>query len=244
MKKLTVLGSGDAFATGGRHTTAFLISDDKGSFLVDCGASTLVRLKQIEHSIDRIKGIFITHFHGDHFGGLPFVILSLRIEYGLDHTLFIAGPQGLEEKVRTLQDALYPETSRFYDELNIHFIEYNLNWQNIDGIEFKAVPVTHSPPSNPHGIQLRWNNQIFAFSGDTEWDDRLFDLSTDTSAFIVECNNYLMDSPGHLSLKTLMEKRELLKTQRLLLSHMGKEMLELEKCPFERLKDGIEITLW
>lgn len=244
MKRLLILGSGDAFTTGGKHTTAFLLEGDENGFLIDCGVSTLVRLKQINYDISRLKGIFLTHFHGDHFGGIPFIILTLKIELDHQKDFFIYGPEGVREKVLKLQEAMYPGTSSFIDELGINFIEYGSGWMPSEDLEVHAFKVQHSPPSKPHGLKFRWSGQMLAFTGDTEWDNSLLALAEDTKVLITECNNLLVNSPGHLSLATLEEKRGQLKTERVLLSHMGTEVLEMKSCPFERLHDGMEITLW
>lgn len=244
MKRLLILGSGDAFATGGKHTTSFLLEGGDQGFLIDCGVSTLVRLKQINYDISRIRGIYLTHFHGDHFGGVPFIILTLKIELDHQGDFFIYGPKGVRDHVVKLQEAMYPGTGVYIDELGINFIEYGTGWMSSGAMEVHAFPVTHSPLSKPHGLKFRWNEQMLAFTGDTAWDDSLLALAEDTKLFITECNNLTTESPGHLSLSTLIERRGQLKTERMLLSHMGKEVLEMKRCPFERLHDGMEITLW
>ena len=80
MKILKVLACGDAFGIGGRHTTSFLVKDEDCSFLIDGGSSSLVRLKQMGTSISQIEAIFISHFHGDHFGSIPFMVISCLYE--------------------------------------------------------------------------------------------------------------------------------------------------------------------
>jgi ribonuclease BN (tRNA processing enzyme) len=244
MRRLVILGAGDAFATGGKHTTSFLLDESNEGYLIDCGVSSLVRLKQINYPVSNLKGIILTHFHGDHFGGIPFIILSLKIEYDYSGSFVIAGPIGVREKVMELQEILYPGTGSFIDELNVIFVEYEAGWQLIGDLEVKAVPVTHAPPSSPHGLKLKWKGKMMSFSGDTEWDERLIDLAQNTELFITECNNYKKDSPGHLSLETLISKAPMLSSNRIMLSHMGREVLELKSCPFERLYDGMELTLW
>lgn len=245
MRKLKVLGCGDAFATGGRHTTSFYVINDEASFLIDCGVSTLVRLKQEGIRLSSIKNVFITHFHGDHYGGVPFLILSNRIEHGGQIPMTFYGPPGVKEQVTKLMEALYPGTSSFIDALPLTFIEYDLNWQQVaQELEVQAVPVTHSPPALPYGLRFRLGEKILAFSGDTEWDDNLVELTDGAEMFITECNNYLEDTPGHLSLQNLLDRRNLFNCRQIWLSHMGKEMLELDDCPFDRLEDGLTLELW
>jgi len=245
MRRLKILGCGDAFANGGRHTTSFLVHQEGKGFLIDCGASTLVRLKQEGFSVKNINTIFISHFHGDHYGGLPFILISMKFEIEESHKLTIIGPSGIKERTRILQESMYPGTGVLVEELNIEFIEYDKSMQKIEDISFQAYSVTHSPPSIPHGIKVIWENKSLAFSGDTEWDDNLIELSNDTEVFITECNNLDIDSPGHLSLRTLTKKFTTLNTRKILLSHMGPKMLSEQVSEnFIKLKDGLEMDLW
>ena len=76
--RLTIIGSGDAFGSGGRFNTCFLLETAKGTLLVDCGASSLVALKARGVDPNAIDGILLSHLHGDHFGALPFLLLDAQ----------------------------------------------------------------------------------------------------------------------------------------------------------------------
>ncbi len=241
--KLTVLGCGDAFASGGRFCTSFLIDIGNGLALLDCGASTLIRLKQLEISPADIHTVVVTHFHGDHYGGLPFLFLSLRYELDKRNSLTVVGPPGIRDKAYQLQEALYPGTTEVIDDLGVRFVEFGEQWTVLSDFAVQAFPVTHSPPSNPHGVRLRWREHVLAFSGDTEWDDNLIEIARDSEVMICECNFCKEPGPGHLDYLTLSEKAPLLNTRRLLISHMGPAMLASE-ADFEKLHDGMEIELW
>lgn len=242
MMKLTVLGCGDAFSSKGRFHTAFLMDDGKSKMLVDCGVSTLLRMKQLHIQATEIDTIVLTHFHGDHYGGLPFLMLSNHFEYQRTSPMTIMGPQGVREKVYALQQALYPGTTRILDQLNLHFMEFrDTVWLRHNDVEVYTRKVTHAPTSNPHGIKLRWKDKCFAFSGDTEWNDSLIDLADGTDLFIVECNNLMDDLPGHLSYKTLLQKKALFQAKRIMLTHMGSEVIEAESLELECLEDGMVI---
>ena len=67
--KLTIVGSGDAFGSGGRANTCFWLETAKGTLVVDFGASALPALKARELDPNRIDAIVLSHLHGDHFGG-------------------------------------------------------------------------------------------------------------------------------------------------------------------------------
>lgn len=240
--KLTTIGCGDAFGSEGRYNTSFLLSDDQLNVLVDCGASTLLRLKQLNLSPESIDVIVITHFHGDHYGGIPFLMISNKMEYQRTRPLKIIGPKGIEENVYGLQDALYPGTSKLFNEMNVSFHEYADELQEFhEFVEVKGLTVTHSLDSNPHGVQIRIKDKLFGFSGDTEWNDHLLELSKDTDLFVIECNNLHEDSPGHLSYKTIQQRQNDFQTKRLLLTHMGSEVINAKNLEVDRLYDGLEI---
>lgn len=244
MRNLKILGSGDAFASGGKYTTAFYISDSEGGILLDCGASTAVRLKQENIKLNQIAKVFLTHFHGDHYGGVPFLLITNKFEFGGTHPMTIMGPIGLKDQLRTLQEAMYPGTGALLDDLPLEFVEYDHTKQTVGSISFQAFEVEHAPPSSPHGIKLWLGEKILAFTGDTEWHENLVHLAQDSELLITECNNLDTESPGHLSLQTIRKERPRLKAKQIALSHMGTAMLDEPVEDFIKLIDGQEINLW
>lgn len=240
---LKVLGCGDAFASGGRFNTSFLLKSNDKTVLIDCGASTLIKMKQEGYSSLDIDEIIITHFHGDHYGGIPFQIISNRFEHARTKTLTIFGPEGIRQKLFSLQEAMYPGTGELLEENHIRIVEVvSDQWWTDQHLSILYVPVKHAPPSNPHGVKLKIDEKVFAFSGDTEWTDALLNLAEDSDLFICECNNMNDESPGHLSYKSLEERRHLFNTKRMMFSHMGTQMLEAPKLNIERLEDGMEVS--
>jgi ribonuclease BN (tRNA processing enzyme) len=79
MVKLRFLGTGDASASGGRHYTCFYVEIPAVKFLIDCGASALISMKKYNTPYTEIDAIFLTHFHGDHFTGIPFLMIDIRL---------------------------------------------------------------------------------------------------------------------------------------------------------------------
>jgi ribonuclease BN (tRNA processing enzyme) len=240
--RLTVLGCGDAFGNGGRFNTSFLLTDAGEHVLVDCGASTLIRLKQESIILENISTIIISHFHADHYAGLPYILISSLFEKKRLKPLAIVGPKGIKEKVFSLQEIMYEGTGEKLADLNIQFIEFKEE-EPIDVSDklIATLPVDHSPASLPHAIRLEWKNKVFAFSGDTSWTDNLIHISNGADLFICECNFLDNQAFGHLSQKELLSKRNELKCDNIWLSHMGNEVLNDQGATFNKLSDGMVI---
>ncbi|MEL7082826.1 MAG: MBL fold metallo-hydrolase, partial [Pseudomonadota bacterium] len=76
--RLTVVGSGDAFGSGGRLQTCFHVTRPDGNFLIDCGATALIGLSRLDLDPNDVSHIFISHLHGDHFSGLVWWMLHAQ----------------------------------------------------------------------------------------------------------------------------------------------------------------------
>src|ERR1700674_2693314 len=110
--RVKFLGSGDAFGSGGRLNTCFLVDRGEASFLIDCGASAMISIRRFNVDTNRIETIILSHLHGDHFGGLPFFILDAKLISKRTAPLFIAGPRGFAARLDTLMEALFPGSSK------------------------------------------------------------------------------------------------------------------------------------
>ena len=106
--KLTVIGSGDAFGSGGRLQTCYHVADAENEFLIDCGATALIGFHKAGLDPNRVGTIFISHLHGDHFAGLVWWLLHALHVARRTAPLDIVGPQGIAERYRTAAEALFP----------------------------------------------------------------------------------------------------------------------------------------
>jgi ribonuclease BN (tRNA processing enzyme) len=93
--RLQFIGCGDAFGSGGRFNTCFHVHGAAENFLIDCGASSLVAIKRLGIDRNAIDLVLLTHFHLDHFGGVPFFVLDAQLVAKRTRPLTIAGPPGL-----------------------------------------------------------------------------------------------------------------------------------------------------
>ena len=176
------LGTGDAFCSGGRLQTCFLVKVPDFCFLIDCGATSLFALKSRDIDSNLIDGIVISHFHGDHFGGLPYLLLDANFSRSRTRPLYIAGPPGVAERVGKLMNICYPKIDLKDFSFEVRFKEYQVNHSlELGPLIIDSYPVNHVPDSLPHGIIVRHGEKKLAFSGDTGWTDNLFNCLLYTS---------------------------------------------------------------
>jgi len=226
MTHVHFLGTGDAFGSGGRRHTATLLRSDAGQVLVDCGPSTLAALRAERLSPCAVDAIAVTHLHGDHFAGLPFLLMDAHYAAGRTRPLTVVGPPGIADAVARAHDVLFPGTGALP-------LRFPLTWLELDprvAVEagparVTGMPVAHSTATPCFGLRVELGGGVFAFSGDTEWTEALVDLADGADLFLCECQGYDTAPPHHLSYATLDAQRARLACHRLLLTHMGEEML-------------------
>lgn len=243
--KLIVLGCSDAFSSGGRRHTSFFIPQQAGGILLDCGATTSMGLKATGRSFKEVEFVILSHFHGDHFGGLPFLIVEAAKVHKRKKPLTLISPPGLEDKLAQLLHLLYPGSEDSLKSFPIEYKEYKSNQaMDLPFGKLTAFEVKHASATKPHGIRLEIAGKKIAYSGDTSWHTNLPKLAQQTDLFICECNFYKQKSPSHIHYKMLLEKKDLLNSKRIVLTHLGEEMLiKKDEIEIEVLNDGQDIMI-
>lgn len=242
---LTFLGCGDAFASGGRLNTCFHVDSGATRFLIDCGATSLPALHRHGLSTDDVDVILITHFHGDHYGGLPFVILDAAVQRKRERPLTVVTPEGGAERTRELLELLYPGMSSAMDQLDLRFRSYqSRDTVELEGLKVTAYPVVHSDAARSHGLRIETGGRVIGFSGDTSWTDALIDIATGTDLMICECNFLTTQTANHLDYRTLEPRLPELRSSRIILNHLGNEMLaNLDQVNVTCAEDGMAVML-
>ncbi len=223
---LQVLGSGDAFGSGGKNQTSFYVKTPEINLLIDCGPCTLSSLKSNQLSTNDIDVIVLSHFHGDHFSGVPFILLDAALIEKRKKKLKIISPMDGEWKIKQLFNLLFPGSEKIFDDLDIDFVYYD-KYETIKDEKFSitAFPAIHSEQVFPHSLKVCIGEKIVGYSGDTSWTEDLIEVAKNADLFICECNFYSGEFEGHMNYKLLENKQNLFKCNRLLLTHLGNEML-------------------
>lgn len=251
--RIQLLGTGGPLASGGRLQSCILIQTDHGRYLIDCGMTVLVGMSRFDIDPGSIDAVLITHLHGDHYGGLPLMILEACIHAHEGSTysprtrpLRIAGPAATEERVRQMLD-LFGWRSQFSEMKDKGLLEFvTLEPRQptvIAGLSVTAFPVVHYTPEAT-ALRIAVGGKTIAFSGDTGWTDALLEVAADADLFI--CQTYTIDIPqwGLLNYRTLQAQRDKLTCRRLILTHVGTQLEQrLQEVDAEVAGDGSVITL-
>jgi ribonuclease BN (tRNA processing enzyme) len=246
------LGTGGPFGAGGRFQACILVDSGDRRLLLDCGASSLIAMAQ--HGIDptSIDAILVSHLHGDHIGGIPYFLLEADIgpRQGAPHaqrtsTLTIAGPPDLEARVRQASDALFRGMGSQRLPFSLEFVSWTDRQPSRTGpAVVTPFAVSHDPASSPFALRVEFAGKVIAYSGDTTWTDSLIDVASGADLFICEAFSFDRELPIHLSFRRIAAERERLTSKRLILTHLGPEMVSrLDQVDIECAQDGLLISL-
>jgi len=224
--KLTIVGSGDAFGSGGRSNTCFWLQTAKATLVVDFGASALPALKARKLDPNAIDAVVLSHLHGDHFGGLPFLLLDYQFLARRERPLLIAGPPGTQARLAAAMEVFFPKVSGTNWRFPWRVEEIAVGVEtNVLGHALLTAEVLHQSGAPSTALRLSDGEKIFAYSGDTEWTDALKPISAQADLFICECYAYVGKLTGHISWEILKPKIPELRAKRIMLTHMNPSVL-------------------
>jgi len=243
--RVTVLGSGDAFGSGGRFHSAYLAEVEGATFLLDCGPSILQSAKRASWDLEKLDAVLLTHLHGDHFGGVPFLFMEYRYETPRTRPLVIYGPEGTERRVQRLFTALYERTAAEPLPFPVVYHELEPGQTVILGTaSVTAVGVHHVPELTAFGYRVEAGGRTFLYSGDTAWTDELAEHARGVDLFVCECSTFETRLDIHVSYPEIAARARELGCRRLVLSHLGSEPLRrLGEVSLECARDGMTLDL-
>ena len=244
------LGSGDAFGSGGRFQACILLRapGQDGDVLLDCGASSLIALKQQRQDPSQIGLVLVSHLHGDHFGGLPFLILDGQFAQRT-RPLLIAGPAGVGERMEAAMEVLFPGSTGVRRRFPVHFHELTDRQPlrfDLERSELVVIPyqVVHASGASALGLRVAWQGHTIAYTGDTEWTEALVELAQGADLLIAEGYTNQRKIRFHLDVATLQQHAGRLAARRVILTHLSAELLaRADELGWETASDGMTLEL-
>ena len=243
--RVRFVGSGDAFGSGGRWQTCIHLTAGGMALLVDCGATSLTALKAQGLDPNDVAAVVVTHLHGDHFGGLPFLILDGQFSRRAD-PLLVAGPPGIRARLADAMETLFPGSGRALRRFAVEVTELVPDGTPamVGAASVRGWEVEHASGAPPLAVSVGLAGSTFAYSGDTQWTPALTQAARGADIFAAEA--YTFDRPirYHLDYRTLHEHVGELDAGRIVLTHMSAGMLSrLADVSLPAAYDGMVIDL-
>jgi len=239
------VGSGDSFGSGGRFQTCLLVDGPGCRFAIDFGTSSLIALAQqgIEHN--SIDAIVLSHLHGDHCGGVPFLLIDAMLGARRTRPLTIAGPRDLRARMDAIREALFPGSHVMAPRFPLHCIEMEPGRPHaVLDLVLTPESARHTRETNPTALRVEVGDRVVTYTGDTEWTEDVARAARGADLLIAEC--YFYDKPvkWHLNYPDVVAHAGRVGAKRLVLTHMSRDMLaRAASVPEECAHDGLVITL-
>ena len=220
--RVTFLGTGNAFSAAGRAQSAVLIEDRLGRWLLECGATTPYLLKREGIDPSTIEMAVVSHLHGDHFGGLPFLLLGAREDDARKSALHLVGPPPLKARITDVLLALYPESNPddWTFPLEYHPLRPGQSVLVL-GRTIKAFAAHHMTDGTALCLRVESEGKVIAFSGDTGALAPLTEVAEEADLFICECTLEKPAQVRHLSVEDIARLRPGWRARRVVLTHLS-----------------------
>ena len=246
--KLTVVGCSDAFGAGGRLQTCFHVAAWGTEFLIDCGATALIGFSRFGLDPNRVSTIFVTHLHGDHFGGLIWWLIHANHISARTTPLTVVGPAGIEARFNAAAEALYPGSTTTPRRFDLTFCELaDRTPLDIGGVRVTPFEVVHPSGAPPYALRFEVEGKIVTFTGDTEWVENLIPAAENADLFIAECYGFENQARNHMDWRTIEKNLPRLSARKILVTHMGEDMLANTSAITDRRVfaawDGMTLTI-
>jgi ribonuclease BN (tRNA processing enzyme) len=239
---VTFAGCGDAFGSGGRFQACIHLraAGLTAPVLLDCGATSLTALRKAGLDPGEIGAVFVSHLHGDHFGGLPFLILDGQFSRRVA-PLLVAGPPGTGQRLSEAMECLFPGSSRVPRRFEVTVVELSPGeTKDVAGIRIHAWEASHPSGAPALVLRLAVGGKVIAYTGDTAWTPAIAEASRRADLLIAEAYYWDKAVPHHLRYCDLAGHE--ITARRIILTHMSADMLDRETV-HQAARDGLVVTV-
>src|SRR5579883_2308314 len=172
---LAFMGTGNAFAPQ-RCWSGFVLNE---RHLFDAPPTALYSLKRLGLPLQAIQTVFVSHFHADHFFGLPFLLLEYAYMTRRSDDLTIVGPPGVEQRLAQLVELGYPSLNEKPHGYRLRYLEVEDGEAGeVNGLRFVATEVDHGGQAlRAFGFRVESAGRSLAYTGDSSYCDQLIGLA-------------------------------------------------------------------
>lgn len=245
MARVQFIGSGDAFGSGGRFQTCILFEAQGKRILIDCGASSLISMRARYIDPNSIDMIVLTHLHGDHCAGVPFLLLDAMAGARRKRPLRVVGPAGTARHLQQLFALLWPGSEAMQPRFDYRCDELPLEQaSSVDDVLVTPYAAAHTPQTSPTMVRVAYGGKVVAYSGDTEWCENIVRIADGADLLICECSAYERSLRTHMNYTTWQTNRAKVNARAVVLTHMDSDMLtHAGDVPERCASDGLVIEL-
>lgn len=191
--RITFAGVGEAFDEN-QANTSVLVETEETSVLLDCGFTAASAFWRVAERPLELDGVYITHFHGDHYFGLP-ALLVRSVEERRTLPLTIMGQEGIDSQIRQLMDMAYPNTLG-KAQFPIHFLGCEPGREErVGDMVFSFAMNDHPMPSQ--SVRIDAEGKGVFYSGDGRPTPETQILARGCDLVIHESFSLEPDTPGH-----------------------------------------------
>lgn len=218
--KIIFLGVGEALDANQPNTSILVLPDNRqqnGQILLDCGFTTPHQYFKLHPSPEELKLVWISHFHGDHFLGVPLLVLRFW-EMNRRDPLTIVGQKGIADKISQVLELAYPGLQ---NRLGFSLVYKELMPgppQQISGFAWQTAYNEHSQPCQ--ALRLNNGGRSIFYSGDGRPTPATLLLAAGCDIIIHEAYRFQEDTPGHGSIAGCIDFARKAGAKRLALLHI------------------------
>lgn len=193
---LTFIGTGNAFAPGGLCWNGFVVNS---RYLFEAPPQALMSLNRMGIDPNDIEAVILSHHHGDHMLGLPFLILHWKYR-GRTRPVRIIGPPETEVVARLIAERTYP---------GLFDLPFEIQWVtarpgdmvDVDALQLAPVEVQHDEKLILSlGYACTLDRRQFGYTGDTQMCEAVLDLARHSEVLVTECSSKRQRIPTHMNL--------------------------------------------
>lgn len=216
---LRFIGTGNAFAPGGSCWNGFVL---EGRYLFEAPPQALQSLNAMGVDANDLDAVILSHHHGDHFLGLPFLFLQWK---ALNRTrpVRIIGPENTRKLAVEIGEHVYPWL--FETDFEVEWEEVTHGRRSTVGaLSLTSIGVKHDRRlSGSLGFEIGLAGRRIGYTGDSAMCDAVLDLARGSQVLISECASVDEDIPTHMNLRDdIPLVREAMQSDaRLILTHLG-----------------------
>ena len=215
--KLQFMGTGSIGSSC--FSACTVVNDD---VLIDMPNGIIKYMKKINVEVEKIRYIFITHFHGDHFDELPFYMIY-KYANKCSYETVVYGPKGIKEKVVNLMELIFPNAYEdIKDKINVRFVEHNGEEVELEnGIKVKPIPVIHENLKPAYGYMVFDVEHSVGFSGDSMYNESIDEIIENTEMSILDTNFPYDGNDAHMGVSDIEKLCQKYADKKIVCIHMS-----------------------